>query len=617
MPELLQVQHEDIAASHNSIKAQLDHNREADSRWDEIRQKMRVDQVLNEEMGQQLWRVLEQYQDVFAWNKGELGCCTIGEHSIDTQGFPPCRVAPGRLSYWEEAEVKRQINVLVELGKMRANDSAYAYRVTLLVKKDGRRRFCGDYRPLNLQTRRDSFPMPLVDDVISQLGKSAWFIALDLQSGFWQIKMAPEDRGKTALITKNGLYDWTVMPFGLKNATSTFTRTMYEVFKDLGDSFLKVFVDDLNIHSESWEDHLQHLEVVLSRLREVNLRLNPNKCCFAAKSIVFLGHVVNKEGTKPDPSKIDAVLHFPTPKTVTNVRSFLGLTGYYRKYLREYSRIASPLFELTKKDMAFVWDQNCQRAFDDLKRALVEAPILVRPDFKEPFCLDVDWSTKGVGVILSQRESRCKKVVAYASKALTVAQRKFHPMEGECYALIWGILHFRQYLHRTHFTLRTDHKPLEWLATVSDAHGRRGRWIDMLQDFSFKIVHRPGMRHANADALSRNPVGQAVDDDDFYQEIQDDPNIRGGSTNDDARMFAVQYGQDSEWLGIRRRIHGLTRHRNCCFGINHWRCSPHHQLFMLNPVTGTDADEEVAPNVEVVGGAEDEDLEATQAKQAL
>jgi hypothetical protein len=396
-----------------------------------------------------------------------------------------------------------------------------------------------------------------------------------------------------------------------------FGNTELEVFKDLGDSFLKVFVDDLNIHSESWEDHLQHLEVVLSRLKEVNLRLNPNKCCFAAKSIVFLGHVVNKEGTKPDPSKIDAVLRFPAPKTVTNVRSFLGLTGSYRKYLRGYSRIASPLFELTKKDMAFVWDQNCQRAFDDLKRALVEAPILVRPDFKEPFCLDVDWSTKGVGAILSQREGRCEKVVAYASKALIVAQRKFHPMEGECYALIWGILHFRQYLHRTHFTLRMDHKPLEWLAIVSDAHGRRGRWIDMLQDFSFKIVHRPGMRHANADALSRNPVGQAVDDDDFYQEIQDDPNIQGGSTNDDARMFAVQYGQDSEWLGIRRRIQGFTRHRNCCFGINHWRCSPHHQLFMLNPVTGTDADEEAAPNVEVVGAAEDEDLEATQAKQAL
>jgi hypothetical protein len=158
--------------------------------------------------------------------------------------------------------------------------------------------------------------MPLVDDVISQLGRSAWFTALDLQSGFWQIRMAPEDMRKTTLITKSGLYDWTVMLFGLKNATSTFTRTMFKVFKDLGDKFLKVFVDDFNVHNENWEDHLQHLGAVLSRLKEVNLKLNPSKCCFAAESMVFLGHVVSKEGTKLDPGKIDAVLHFPEPKTV-------------------------------------------------------------------------------------------------------------------------------------------------------------------------------------------------------------------------------------------------------------------------------------------------------------
>jgi hypothetical protein len=297
--------------------------------------------------------------------------------------------------------------------------------------------------------------------------------------------MAPEDMKKTALVTKTGLYDWTVMPFGFKNATNTFTRTMSLVFKDMGDKFLKVFVDDLNIHSENWEDHLRHLGAVLSRLREVNLKLNPSKCYFATESIVFLGHVVSKEGTKPDLGKIDAVLRFPKPKTVTNVRSFLGLTRYYRKYIREYSRLASPLFELTKKDVPFVWNRDCQRAFDALKRALVEAPILVRPDFKKSLCLDVDWSMKGVGAILLQREGRFEKVVAYANKGLTEVQRKFHPMEGECYALIWGIMHFRQYLHMTHFILRTDHKPLEWLATMSDANGRRGRWIDMLQDFSF------------------------------------------------------------------------------------------------------------------------------------
>jgi hypothetical protein len=158
---------------------------------------------------------------------------------------------------------------------------------------------------------------------------------------------------------------------------------------------------------------------------------------------VFLGHVVNKEGTKLDPGKIVAVLRFPEPNTVTNVRSFLGLTWYYRKYIKEYSRLASPLFELTKKDVSFVWNQDCQWAFDALKRALVEAPILIRPDFKKPLCLDVDWSTKGVSAILSQREGKFEKVVAYANKGLTEVQRKFHPMEGECYALIWGIMHFR------------------------------------------------------------------------------------------------------------------------------------------------------------------------------
>ncbi len=164
--------------------------------------------------------------------------------------------------------MKRQIDALVELGKMRPNNSKYARRVTLPVKKDGSRRFCGDYMPLNAQTRRDSFPMPLVKDVIDQLGSSAWFIALDLQSGFWHIRMAPEDVKKTALITKTGLYDWTVMPFGLKNATNTFTRTMSEVFKDLGSKFLKIFVDDLNVHNCSWDEHLQHLDMVLCKLRE-------------------------------------------------------------------------------------------------------------------------------------------------------------------------------------------------------------------------------------------------------------------------------------------------------------------------------------------------------------
>jgi len=405
--------------------------------------------------------------------------------------------------------------------------------------------------------------------------------------------MAPKDMKKTALVTKTGLYDWTVMPFGLKNATITFTRTMSLVFKELGDKFLKVFVDDLNVHSENWADHLQPLEAILSKLREVNLKLNPGKCCFAAESIVFLGYVVSKEGAKPDPKKIDAVLRFPKQTTVSNVRSFLGLTGYYHKYVRGYSRLVGPLFELTKKDVAFLWNQGCQQAFDSLKRALVDAPILVRLDFKRPFCLDVDWSTKGVGAILSQKEGTFGKVVAYTSKGLTVAQRKFHSMEGECYALIWGILHFWQYLHKNHFTLRTDHKPLEWLAIVSDANGRRGRWVDMLQDFNFKIIHQLGLRHTNVDALSRNLVGLVVDDDDFGEEIQDIASTRTDASKGDEEFLCVRISKEKEWLGIRRGDKELIQHRACCFGINHCRYDGNHQMYVVDIVSGEEQPKEV------------------------
>jgi len=253
------------------------------------------------------------------------------------------------------------------------------------------------------------------------------------------------------------------------------------------------------------------------------------------------------------------------------------------------------LFELTKKDVAFVWNQDCQQAFDSLKRTLVNAPILVRPDFKRPFCLDVDWSTKGVGAILSQKEGRFKRVVAYASKGLTMAQRKFHPMEGECYALIWGIMHFRQYLHKNHFTLRTDHKLLEWLATVSDAHGRRGRWINMLQDFNFKILHRPGLRHTNADALSRNLVGQAMDDDDFSEKIQDIGSTLTNTPKREGETLFVQTGKETKWINVRRRDRECVQHHACCFGINHCDHVSNQQLYTVNIVSEEDQPKELVP----------------------
>jgi len=246
----------------------------------------------------------------------------------------------------------------------------------------------------------------------------------------------------------------------------------------------------------------------------------------------------------------------------------------------------------------------------------VAAPILTRPDFNKPFCLDVDWSPKGVDAILSQKEGRMERVIAYASKGLTSVQRKLHPMERECYALIWGIMHFRQYLHRTHFILRTDHKPLEWLAMVSDANGRRGRWIDLLQDFSFKILHRPGMKHTNVDALSRNPVGEAQDNDDFCEEIRDVNTEGGDSVAMAGGMFAVQCGRRSEWLGLRRQSVGVKQHHKCCFGINRRQWPETQQLCMLEVLT----DEEGDSPEEGSEAAEDDEilhLESSRGKQII
>jgi len=246
--------------------------------------------------------------------------------------------------------------------------------------------------------------------------------------------------------------------------------------------------------------------------------------------------------------------------------------------------------------------------------------VLIQPNFKKPFCLDVDWSSKGVDAILSQKEGRMERVVAYANKGLTSAKRKFHPMEGECYALIWGIMHFKQYLHRTHFILRTDHKPLEWLVTVSDAYGRRGHWIAMLQDFSFKIVHRPGMRHTNVDALSRNPVGDATDDDDFSGKIQDIGTRQGGSIEATGGIFSVRHNKESKWLGLRRHSRGLTEHHGCCFGINHRRWSEGHQLFMLDVLTETSQDKEddsLEEGAEATVAEEAQNSGSSRSKQVL
>jgi hypothetical protein len=231
--------------------------------------------------------------------------------------------------------------------------------------------------------------------------------------------MAPDDVKKTIVITKSRLYEWNVMPLGLKNATSTFSRTMANIFKEWTNQFMKVFIDDVNVHSGTWDEHLGHIRLVFQTPKGVNLKLNPSKCCFGSKSITFLGHILDVVGSQPNLGKIVIVQHFPTPKTTTNVRAFLGLTRYYRRFIVWYAKITKPMFPLIKKDYKFLWMPICHSTFIALKIKLGEAPILVRPNFNKPFILDVDWSIKGVGTIRSQKTKRQEQIIAYANKGLS------------------------------------------------------------------------------------------------------------------------------------------------------------------------------------------------------
>ena len=317
--------------------------------------------------------------------------------------------------------------------------------------------------------------------------------------------MHPDSREKTAFVTHNGLYEFLTMPFGLSNSGASFQRLMGHVLRGLEFRFALIYIDDIIIFSKSVEEHLFHLEEVFRRLRDANVKLNPKKCSFVKQRVEYLGHVVTPDGISPNPDKIKVVQEFPTPTNLKQLRNFLGLANYYRRFVRGFSHVASPLNALTKKGVPFIWTESCAIAFDKLKRALVTAPILAYPNFQEPFLLFVDASATGIGFTLAQLQDGKEVVIAYNGRGLNQAEQKYSTTEREALALVEGIKKFQPYLHNRKFTVITDHSSLRWLMNVKDASGRLARWALLLQQYNFEIVHRPGKIHSNADSLSRRP----------------------------------------------------------------------------------------------------------------
>ena len=421
-----------------------------------------------------------------------------------------------------------EVNRMLEQNIIRPSSSPWSSPVVMVQKKDGSWRFCIDYRKLNSVTHRDAYPLPRIDATLDSLTGCQYFTTLDLAAGYWQVGLEEGDKEKTAFTTRQGHFEFNVMPFGLTNAPATFQRLMECTLAGLTHEQCLIYLDDIIVFSSSFPTHLERLRNVFTALRQANLQLKLSKCSFGQKEVQYLGHIVSATGIKPDPRKIEAVSCYPAPGSVRELKQFLGLTSYYRKFIPNYAHIAEPLYKILRgPKKLFTWTTSCQQAFDHLKSKLVQPPVLGYPDFSIPFILHTDAFETAVGAVLSQCTDGHERVVSYWSRQLTKAERNYSTIEREALAVIGAIKEFYPYLYGFNFQLVTDHNPLTSLRDIKDVGGRLARWILYLQQFNFTWEHRAGKHHSNADAMSRLPPTNPVLG--VFQQLS--PNIDGIKTD--------------------------------------------------------------------------------------
>jgi transposase InsO family protein/predicted aspartyl protease len=470
---------------------------------------------LTEETRKRLRALLARYGTLFAKHDNDLGRTNLIQHDIHTGDAPPIRQPPRRVPYGMLAEYDAEMERLLKSGAASPGQSPWASPVVLVRKKDGSVRFCVDYRRLNAVTTFDAYPLPRIDETLEALGGARLFSTLDLISGYWQVGLTEEARKKAAFTTRNGLFLWNVMPFGLCNAPGTFERLMEAVLRGLQWKECLVYLDDVVVFAKSEEEMLERLDSVFGRLLAAGLKLKPRKCALFAKETEYLGHIVSESGIHVNPSKVEAVRSWPTPQTKTEVRSFLGTASYYRRFVPEFATVAAPLHAVASPKTAWVWTEECQRAFDELKSALIQAPVLSFPVPDAPYILDTDASLTGIGAVLSQVIDGEERVLGYFSEALDPAERNYCVTRRELLAVVKALRHYHCYLYRRKFTIRTDHSSLRWLLNFRDPKDQLARWMDELSVYAnqYEIEHRPGVKHGNADGLSRIPCRQCKRDD--------------------------------------------------------------------------------------------------------
>jgi hypothetical protein len=444
--------------------------------------------------------IVRDFTDVFA--EEIPGLPPIREVEFEVKLVPdaqPISKAPYRMAPAELKELKVQLEELLEKGYIRPSVSPWGAPVLFVKKKDGSLRLCIDYRELNNITIKNRYPLPRIDDLFDQLRGAGVFSKIDLRSGYHQLRIKEEDISKTAFRTRYGHYEFVVMPFGLTNAPAVFMDLMNRVFKPHLDQFVVVFIDDILIYSKDEIEHEEHLRCILETLRNHQLYAKFKKCEFWLREVAFLGHVISKEGVRVDPKKIEAVEKWPAPTSVTEVRSFLGLAGYYRRFVENFSKIAMPMTNLMKKTTPFKWTPQCEEAFLELKKRLTSAPVLTLPSEDGEYAIYCDASKNGLGAVLMQDG----RVIAYASRQLKQYEVNYPTHDLELAAVVFSLKIWRHYLFGVPCKIYSDHKSLKYIFTQRDLNMRQRRWLEFIKDYEIDIQYHPGKANVVADALSR------------------------------------------------------------------------------------------------------------------
>ena len=470
--------------------------------------KFRIDH-LNQEEKFEIKKLVNKYSVIFQQENSPLTFTNKIKHHIRTIDESPVYTKPYRQPEILKQEINKQVDQMLDQNIIRHSQSPWSSPVWIVPKKldaSGEKKFrtVFDYRLLNQKTIDDKYPIPNINDILDKLGRCQYFTTLDLASGFHQIEMHDDDIEKTAFTVENGHYEFLRMPFGLKNAPSTFQRVMDNVLRGLQNKICLVYVDDIIIFSTSLQEHMENLGQVFNRLKEANLKIQLCKCEFLRREVKFLGHIVTPDGIKPNPDKVSIIKNYPIPKTNKQIKRFLGMIGYYRKFIKSFAQITKPFTKCLKKGAIInINDPEYLECFNTCKNLLTNEPILQYPDFTQTFHLTTDASKFAIGAVLSQGPIGNDRPICFASRTLNAHEINYSVIQKELLAVVYFTKYFRPYLYGRKFNIFTDHKPLQWLYSIKDPNSKLMRYRMKLEEFDYKIIYKKGCQNKVADPLSR------------------------------------------------------------------------------------------------------------------